>query len=190
MQVLTCKSLRRQNPPMMLTTCGTATRGAHMEVLFRIAVRPCLPNSRACVTGTPSGSADPSFDYATSSFDVAHVVISPIQSPTVACNGFFKNPLVVVRLNRDASTSTTPLERTKLVSSVTDTPDWRSMAPETRSFLRRSVSSQVDLKKTIILRLVQPIVHNLQCYLGLRSPGRSSIRVQSFRSRTERPNHC
>ncbi len=45
-------------------------------------------------------------------------------------------------------------------------------------------------KKAIILRLAQSIVRNLQCHMGLRSPGRSSNRVQSFRLRTERPNHC
>jgi hypothetical protein len=49
---------------------------------------------------------------------------------------------------------------------------------------------QVDLKKAIILQLAHPIVRNLQCHMGPRLPRRSSVRVQSFRSRTERPIHC
>jgi hypothetical protein len=69
-----------------------------------------------------------------------------------------------------------------------DTADRRSMAPETRSLRRGWL--QIGLEKTIILPLAQPIVRNLQCHMGVRSPVRSSIRVQSFRSRTERPNHC
>jgi hypothetical protein len=51
-------------------------------------------------------------------------------------------------------------------------------------------SASVDRQEVVIHRLARLIVWNLEGHSGLHLSGRASIRVQSFRSTTERPHRC